>query len=898
MSLAQRLKLAKSPLFLIDGTSFLYRAFYAYPDLKRSDGFPTNALFIVLRLLMRLRREEQLEYAGFFMDGPGPTFRHERFAEYKAQRQKTPEDLVKQIQPLLRGVGLLGLTSRVSEGVEADDLIASACARFKQERPVVIVGSDKDLMQCLDSNVFIWDPGQKKEKLITLDSFGREYPLRPEQWPDYQALTGDSSDNIPGIPGVGPKTAQALMQRFPSLEHLRDGTARLSPKERQKILPNLDDVFLYRELTRLRTDLPGQVDLSEFSCRPVEGTPLQRFFQEYEFRSLAREVQTLPAAPGHVDQTAQNAQSPHDDRDAQADSKAIAATAPAPVAPLTPGPLSALPDFSGKRVAVCQVPEGAPAGTPGGAPSGWRLAFDGQENFWPMTPERSMAVTTTTLVAALRPAAQVAALSWKDLLHAGPAWSEVDIQRRFDLSLAAYLLQPEERGYGLASLYRLFQFELPDAPQRQDQEFPALLILRLSEILTQKITQAGLQNLMADLELPLIPVLVAMEQAGILLDRLALKDFLNEVHTDLDRLSQNVFMHAGGPFNLRSSQQLAEVLFERLSLKTGRKTPGGSRSTNIEVLEKLAEAHPIVPEILEFRKQEKLRSTYLEPLPKLVDEAGRLHTTFNHLATATGRLSSSNPNLQNIPIRGPQGRRMRACFTAPDGHELISADYSQIELRILAHLSEDPHLLELFSQGTDIHAGTAAILFAKTPDQVTTDERRKAKTINFGLLYGMGPQKLGRELGISLREAKDFILLYFSRLTRVREFYDRIVDGAKEQGAVFTLAGRRRLLPDIHSRNENLAQTARRMAINTVVQGSAADVIKMAMIRIHQDKTLAKLKTRMILQVHDELLLETPRDSSREAGARVAELMSSVTPLKVPLVVDWGAGPNWAEAHE
>jgi DNA polymerase-1 len=897
MSLTQRLNLGDAPIFLIDGTSFLYRAFHAYPDLKRSDGFPTNALFIVLRLLLRLIREEQPVYAGFFMDGFGPTFRHKRFAAYKAKRQKTPEDLVRQIEPLLHAANLLGFTIRISEGVEADDLIASVCARFKKERPVVILGSDKDLLQCLDTNVFIWDPGQKNEKLITLESFAQDFPLRPEQWPDYQALTGDSSDNIPGIPGVGPKTAQGLMQRFPTLEDLRAGLARLSPKEQQKIVPNLENIFLYRELTRLRTDLSFESHISEYRCRPINGEQLDRFFKDYEFRSLAREMQLLPAAA-----PSSGTSSLKDDSlrpVATSPQGVVSAMDQSPTSrPVSLLALPDLPDLSGRRVAVWP------------APDGWRLAFDGQEYLWLVSAQQDLAKATEALIAAVRPAAQVAALSWKDLLHAGPGWAEVDIQRRFDVSLAAYLLQPEERDYGPTGLTRLFQLELPgspdtdspgtDSPEKMAQErkrSPALLILHLSDILERKIAQAGLQSLLTTLEMPLIPVLVEMEKAGVMLDQKALHAFLDEVHADLERIARSIFALAGTSFNLRSSQQLSEILFTRLGLKTGRKTPGGGYSTNNEVLEKLAAAHPIVPEILEYRKLEKLRSTYLEPLPKLVDTAGRLHTTFNQLATATGRLSSSNPNLQNIPIRGPQGRRMRACFTASNGHRLISADYSQIELRILAHFSEDPHLMNLFFQGTDIHAGTAAILFAKEPGQVTTEERRKAKTINFGLLYGMGPQKLGRELGISLQEAKDFILLYFSRLAKVREFYDQVVAGANQQGAVFTLAGRRRLLPDIHSRNENLAQAARRMAINTVVQGSAADVIKLAMLRVHQDHVLKRLRARMILQVHDELLLEVPQVSAQEAGSRVAELMSSVTALKVPLVVDWGAGQNWAEAH-
>ncbi|SDB17207.1 DNA polymerase I [Desulfonatronum thiosulfatophilum] len=881
MSLKSRLNLNTDPIFLIDGTSFLYRAFYAFPDLKRSDGFPTNALFIVLRLLLRLQREENPEFAGFFLDGRGATFRHELFTPYKAQRQSTPEGLVQQIEPLVQGVRLFGLTTQISEGVEADDLIASLCSRFKSQRPVIIVGSDKDLLQCLDANVFLWDPGLKNEKLVSKESFQQEHGLDPRQWPDYQALVGDSSDNIPGVPGVGPKTAKALMQRFPTLEALRDNFSSLLPKERKKIEPSLEDLFIYRELTRLRTDLQPEARIFDYQCKPHEGDAFRNFLRTYEFRSLEREILALtPHLAGSGDllrpRTAKPLRPVGRPKAVQAVSSAIPESgALHDEAQRRVLPLEELPDLGSKTVSVLRLPDG------------WGLGLGDQELLW--------TGPTDALIAAAKGSDLVAAHSWKDLLAAEPSWTVIDMARRFDVSLAAYLLQPEERDYAPAALARRYQHELAEEASPAN---PAQLILQLTAVLQRSTAQAGFEGLVASLEMPLIPVLVDMERSGVLLDQKALRSFLDEVQATLAQLSCSICEKAGKEFNLRSSQQLAEVLFQRLGLKTGRKTPGGSRSTNVEILEKLAGEHPIVPEILEYRKLEKLRSTYLEPLPKLMDREGRVHTTFNQLAVATGRLSSSNPNLQNIPIRGPLGMRMRACFTAPEGHQLISADYSQIELRVLAHLSEDPHLRDLFTRGVDVHAGTAAILFVKDPDQVTADERRKAKTINFGLLYGMGPQKLGRDLGIGLQKAKEFIALYFMRLQKVRDFYEHIVAQAKEQGAVFTLAGRRRILPDINSRNDNMAQTARRMAINTVVQGSAADIIKMAMIRVHHDEILRELRARMVLQVHDELLLEVPTQSCREAGARVADLMATVVNLDVPLVVDWGCGPNWATGHD
>ena len=886
MSLKSRLNLSADPVFLIDGTSFLYRAFYAFPDLKRSDGFPTNALFIVLRLLLRLHREERPRYAGFFLDGRGPTFRHELFTPYKAQRPKTPEALVQQIEPLVQGVGLFGLTAQVSEGVEADDLIASLCKKFKSECPVVVVGSDKDLLQCLDKNVVIWDPGLKNEKLVTNESFRQEHAMTPEQWPDFQALTGDSTDNIPGIPGVGPKTAMELMRRFPTLEALRDNVNELTPKERKKVEPSLEQIFTYRELTRLRTDLHPDARLEDYLCREWEGERLTAFLREYEFRSLERELAALSVSGGTTSESSESGRLSQGElltSKIQKATKRLAAHRNPKDDPPDEQALErteVLPNFSGKRVGVAA------------AQDGWRLGLEGRELLWGGTAKNA----TRELADALCSAALVAAHSWKEMLVLDADWSEVPMDRRFDVSLAAYLLQPEERDYSLMALLRRYGHELTDTAQLGEKA-PALLTLSLAETLGRSVEQAGFSELIATLEMPLIPVLVDMERDGVLLDQKALRAFLDEVQAGLERLSKSISQRAGGSFNLRSSQQMAEVLFERLGLKTGRKTPGGGRSTSVEVLERLAGEHPIVPEILEYRKLEKLRSTYLEPLPKLADQDGRVHTTFNQLAVATGRLSSSNPNLQNIPIRGDQGRRMRACFTAPSGHELISADYSQIELRVLAHLSEDPHLRDLFARGVDVHSGTAAILFVKDPEQVTAEERRKAKTINFGLLYGMGPQKLGRELGINQQQAKDFIALYFTRLQKVRDFYEEVVAKAKDQGAVFTLAGRRRTLPDINSRNDNLAQIARRMAINTVVQGSAADIIKMAMIRVHGDEALRAAGARMILQVHDELLLEVPETESQRVGERVAELMASVVQLDVPLVADWGRGPNWSAGH-
>ncbi|MFO7876594.1 MAG: DNA polymerase I [Desulfovermiculus sp.] len=839
-----------SPLYLIDGSSFLYRAYYAFPDLSRSDGFPTNALFITLRTLLKVIKKEHPEQACFVLDGKGPSFRQEIMPSYKAQRQKMPEPLGQQIEPLLQGVQLLGFSVQVAEGAEADDVIATLCARSKKDRPVVIVGSDKDLRQCLDTSVVLWDPGQRTERLITLQDFKQEEGLAPEQWPDYQALVGDSSDNIPGVPGVGPKTAKKLLARYPNLEALQANFDHLSAREQQKLGPHMQVVFQYRELTRLKTDVSLKIGQEDLGCRPSNSQELRNFFQTYEFSSLIKE---LDADSGNHESSQARKEKESEQR-------------------IEPAQVHSIPGIAQHQVGLVCTEDGLLVG------------WEEQEAY--------LRLSCQEMVQALAQCPLVFVPSFKELCEQDAAWEELSPAKVFDLSLAAYLLSPEERDYTWTRILHGF---LPQIGVHIENQ--ALAALRIGQILHQRLEQAGLVNLMDQLEIPLIPVLVRMQRRGVGIDLQAFEDFLQEVEADLERLTQSAYARAGQEFNLRSPQQLAEILFNRLGLRPGRKTPGGQPSTSVTVLEGLQHQHPIIKDIVEYRSLEKLRSTYLAPLPRQVHADGRVHTTFNNLATATGRLSSSNPNLQNIPIRGQFGPRMRSCFVARKGNALVAADYSQIELRVLAHLSQEQHLIQAFAANEDIHARTASLLLDKSKDRISADERRKAKTINFGLIYGMGPQKLSRELGISLNEAKEFIEKYFSTLQNVRQFFDHVETQAKTNGSVTTISGRRRLLPEINSRNENLAGQARRMAINTIVQGSAADIIKMAMLRAEEDQELKELHAELILQVHDELLLEVPADAARASGERTAALMSSVIKLDVPLVVEWGTGRSWAEAH-
>jgi DNA polymerase-1 len=888
MSLKERLNFDKDPVYLIDGTALLYRAFYARADLSRSDGFPTNAINTVMRVLMNLLKDENPSHVGFLMDGKGPTFRNELYGEYKANRPAMPEPLLDQVEPVRRGVELLGIKLLVSEGVEADDCICSLASRYKADRPVIILATDKDIKQCLDDRVVMVSQIGRKETIHTLDSFREAENMEPATWPDFQAVIGDSADNIPGIPGIGPVTARKIFAATgPTLEDVRDNLDKLPEKLRAKVEPELDTVFTFRELTRMKGDCCKQ-EVDFFQLQPPDLVALNGYFEEYELRGLQR---LLPrdsgsAAPAPLAETVKKA------------AKAAPAGEsvqfslfgdPAPANEKAEEPLDVnvaatvddLPDLGGEDVGLTFEDEA------------FFIGVNGQEYRY--------AGPAGELVRKIEHASVIATPSVQDLLRADEAWGHILSSQWFDLSLAAYLLDPEARNYTWTRLRQsMFQdgrAEFADAARELHPQSQGLAALAYMESVRGQVEGAHLNKLMRELEIPLIPVLVGMERAGIAIDNGAFQEFLDEVNSQLDELTRTIIGHAGEEFNIRSSQQLAVVLFDQLGIKAGSKTSTGLRSTANQVLEKIRDQHPIVDAVLEFRMLEKLRSTYLEPLPKMVGEDGRLHTHFNQLATATGRLSSSQPNLQNIPIRGVHGPRMRACFNAADGNMLAAADYSQVELRVLAHFSKDPALIDAFRHDEDIHARTAALIHEKDIADVTDSERRGAKTINFGLIYGMGVQKLARELKIKQTEAQEFTDKYFEKMATLKAYYDTIVEDALKHGFVTTLAGRRRLLPELHSRNNQLSSQARRQAVNTVIQGSAADIIKMAMVQAHKDKPLKELEARLILQVHDELIIEAPEANIEAAGARLKEIMQNVAKLDVPLKVDMGVGKNWAEAH-
>ena len=846
-------------LYLIDASSYVYRAFFALPPLTSPAGLPTNAAYGFTTMLLKLLRETTPAYVGAVFDAPGPTFRDELFEPYKANRPGMPEDLAAQLPLVHELVQAFGIRSLAVPGVEADDVIGTVVESLGRTgvRSVIISG-DKDLLQLVGERVTLWDT--MRDRHYDVAAVRQRFGVGPEQVVDIIGLMGDPIDNIPGVKGIGEKTATLLVQRFGSVAHVLArlgeieaaadirGAKRLAAMLRE----GAEAARLSRELAVIRRDVPVDCALDTFRFAPPSTEALRPLFTRLGFQSLlASLARSLPPTAVSVRRVG---------HDAEWEGVAGAARAA--------GRLALAADAAGVVIAVAGEPT---VYVPRASPGLRALCAD--------------------------PGIAKVAHDLKRDLRCVDGWA---VAPAFDVMVASYLLE-------LSASHRLEDLatEVLSRSLPQFRDGPealaagASLLSALRDHMAPLLHERSLAELFQDVEMPLVPVLAAMERRGMCVDTGMLRAMASEMEGRLAALMEEIHTLAGGAFNISSPPQLREVLFDRLGLsRKGVRRGKTGLSTDVDVLTRLAAEHPLPAKILDYRALAKLKSTYVDALLAAVHPTtGRLHTTFNQTVTATGRLSSTDPNLQNIPIRTEDGRRIRAAFVAAPGCVLIAADYSQIELRLLAHLSQDPVLLEAFRGGADVHARTAAEVFGVLPGTVTAEMRRAAKVINFGILYGMGPQRLARDLGIPLREAEQYIANYFARYAGVRAYLDETIARARQCGYVTTLLGRRRAMPDLASPDRAVAQAAERTAANTPIQGSAADVIKVAMVALEGRLARESVRGGMILQVHDELVLEVVAEDAERTRGIVREEMEGVMPLRVPLRVDLGTGHDWATAH-
>lgn len=874
-------------LFLIDGNSYVYRAFYAIRDLSNSRGLPTNAIFGFTNMLLKVIREKKPDGIAISFDSPVPTERHRLFGDYKAHRPETPGDLVRQLPHIRRVIDALRIRVFEMPGYEADDLLATiAKEAARRGAEVYIITSDKDMLQVVGDGVKVYDP--VKDRVLDAAYVEEKFGVGPERVPEYMALAGDAVDNIPGIKGIGEKTARELLSAAGSLEELFSHPEKIKKEKiRQLVLANREIAELSRTLATIDTAVPVEVEISEFAAREPDWPALLSLFTEFEFTSLMKLVPSTSRETAHEAVMTSGRL-----REMLGTVKAefsfdIEATGKDPRTDRIVG--FALCTEHGRS---CYVPLG---------------------HSYPGAPSQIPAEEAFSAVSHLLadPAAGKIGHNLKydvSMLDAAGVRTEGPL---LDTMIASYLLNPNRPNHNLEDVafellsYRKRSFKEVLGKRTSFTEVPveeaaaysaedAALAFELKAILFPLLEQEGLLDLYREIEMPLIPVLAAMEQAGCKVDAKLLLDLSKELDREIDSIQRRIYFLAGEEFNINSPKQLGRVLFETLGLKPGRRTKTGY-STEMGVLEELAASHELPREVLDYRSLSKLKSTYTDVLPGLVNpKTGRIHTSFNQTATATGRLSSSDPNLQNIPVRGEWGRRIREAFIAEKGHLLLSADYSQIELRVLAHLSRDEGLISAFRAGVDVHARTAAELFNVGPDSVTPELRRIAKTVNFGIVYGISAFGLSGTLNIPPEDAKKYINGYFASHPGVQSYIERSVREAKELGYVKTLFGRKRAVPELKSTNAATRSLGERLAMNSPVQGTAADIIKIAMIRLWRALREKNLKTRLILQVHDELVLEAPEDEVQAVSGLVRHEMESAAALSVPLEVDISIGRNWA----
>ena len=891
-------------LVLVDGSSYLYRAFHAMPNLTNSQGEPTGAVYGVVNMLRRLLKEQPSEYFAVVFDAPGPTFRDQMYPKYKANRPPMPDELRGQIQPLHDVISALGLPLICVKGVEADDVIGTlAVAASEMGIETLIASGDKDLFQLVGDKVLLVD----SMKDITYDATGvvNKFGVPPERMVDFLTLVGDSVDNIPGVPKVGPKTASKWLNEFGSLDELVQHANEIGGKVGEYLRGALDQLPMSKALATIKLDVQLDVHPDGLQLQPADKSRLRTLYAGLEFKTWLSELGGLSAGDD-------KAKSPPVDYQVILDQKAlnrwIKRLQSAELISIDTETTSLDPmqarivglSFTDRTCEAAYLPLGHDyAGAPDQLPLEETLA-----QLKPLLEDPTLPKVG------------------QNLKYDRSVLLNHDIELRgirFDTMLESYVLDSTGSRHDMDTLSLKYlglnsiryedvagkgkkQLTFNQVPVETATPYAAEdadLVLRLHQTLYPRLKQFEKQReLFENIEMPLLPVLSRIERTGVRVDSDMLARQSSELGERIDTLAQQAFDQAGADFNIASPKQIQEILFEKLQLPVISKTPKGQPSTSENVLQELAEQHELPKLILEHRALSKLRSTYTEKLPLLVNpNTGRVHTSYHQASVATGRLSSTDPNLQNIPVRTTDGRRIREAFVPESGSVLLAADYSQIELRIMAHLSGDDGLLAAFADNQDIHRATASEVFSTALEDVDSDQRRSAKAINFGLIYGMSAFGLARQLRINRSEAQSYIELYFDRYPGVKAYMEQIRTQAREQQFVETIFGRKLYLPDISSSNHARRQGAERAAINAPMQGTAADLIKLAMLAIDSWLTEQALETRMIMQVHDELVLEVPDSELKDVPETIASLMSGVAQLRVPLRVDVGSGANWAEAH-
>jgi DNA polymerase-1 len=887
-------------LYLVDGSSYIYRAYHAIRHLSNSKGFPTNAIFGFCKMILKLFDEKNPEYIAIAFDTKEPTFRHELYEAYKATRPPMPEDLVAQLPYIKEFVMSLNVVTLEKIGYEADDIIGTL-ARIGEEKEfqVVIITGDKDFRQLISPRISLWDT--MKDKFTDLEAFSSDYGLAPEQTIDMMGLSGDKSDNIPGVPGVGEKTAANLIKEFGSLESVFEHIDEIKKKKLKENLVNShEDAVLSKQLVTIDRFVPIREEIEDLKTGEPNTEDLTALFRELEFKGLWEQFAVRKEPPQgnyHLCLLKEDLLSLKE--------KII-----------QKGIVSIDTETTSKDSLHAKLVG---------------ISFSCEEqiaHYLPIAHQYLGVPAQLDWTVILQIIGDI--LEDEKILKIGQnikydaevlARHGVDLKGiYFDTMIASYVINPGLRQHNLDNLsqhylnHKMIPFDEVVGKGKKGGDFSGVQVekamayscedadmtLRLMRILDKELRSVHNETLFYDIEMKLLPVLMDMEMTGIKIDKAFFKKMFLQMSDQISQIEMEIFKEAGMEFNINSPHQLGTVLFEKLQLPGQKKTAKTKKySTDVNVLKKLAAYPHKIPKLaLRYRTLSKLKSTYLDALIKLADPTtGRVHTSYNQTVAATGRLSSSNPNLQNIPIRGEEGREIRKGFVAKEGFFLMSADYSQVELRIFAHYSGDEAFIDAFQQNEDIHARTASEIMDMDIHDVTPEMRRIAKAINFGIIYGMGAYKLSDELEIDHKSAKKYIDTYYQRYSGVERYRDSILETAKEQGYVSTLFNRRRYLPNIHHGRQRIRAEAERMAINTPIQGTAADIIKKAMINIHNRIKRERFKSKMLLQVHDELVFEVPENELDDLRALVKEEMEGVHELKVPLVVDIHVGKNWDEAH-